>query len=1379
MSCKTYKYKGSELNEKDLIRALALDNKIIESYKSQEERAGSDYEAEDRVTFERKVDALKRTMNVEVIYDDNIESSRLLGRNDPRTKAAGKPVILINPNQLFKTTAIHEFGHVFIDAFPGGLENKRLQKALDQLRDTELWAEVETLYPELSESMLHKEILVTAIGREGAQIWADGENQNKWESFMAWLSDYLKRALGLERSEITALSKELLNNKVKDINVTQIEEIAQQLKPTYASKQKNTKTEAEKGVEKMESKIEKQYTNLLGVIEKIYKNQKKDNPLSRKREKKNVEKNLQEGEGRETRLESITNLREKLNSFDEASRTLGFLRYIKWAGNELFFMKKEIDRREDNNTLNDEALKKAYNWRASFGALKNVQNLLEELRTSGDITETQLESIRARIGQLNGFKDEIDVKLLKAARATYAKKLAKHDTQTEEEWKLGFKNTYKELIAAGTDLGMQEGEYIIQEIQANKDEIEAEKLEKAEERALRSTTRMSGLSMVLLTEKEMRAKDTQAFSTILDSSSRNSEKFNTEEATNEDAMHKKFREHSSSRNMKKKYEGMIVVSKEGTSYYTGEYKPEFIEEKNRVSIESGDPEIYDEKYKDVNLVQVKSEKGDISYEYESTVLSSKSGKVMNRTLKIKNATEIKVEGFDDLKKGERAMHVSFKMVNGKRMTISLNEAIARSEKLNWNEVNIKKVTQTINGKKIPRILPIDSWKDDRYEALKKDPIKFAELERLKENNRKTDVRYGRKDSISQMLEEPGNDTYPDFRKAEFMRLPGVMKTTASRIAEGQSLKEIGNNAISRLIETQEDDFNTETYADFKEGETLRIPTPYRSKLKETDQSYDLHTIGLLHSIMGKNYEEKQAIESTLLVMMEVMAEKQYPVMDGLNKQKIDKQSGLPMWESGIKSEEYAKNQSVLENRLYGITSKKAKEIKLGNTVIETQQVAKTALKYFGGVSLIFNYANSIVNTGTGTFSNLIEAVGGDVYNLKDYRKAQRLYNFDLKNIMKDMGANVNESKTNLLNSNFNTMGPAHLKNNFEEGSRVEGLMNQDSLRPFANMGEHMMQSKVMYAVLSSIKVQNAKGTWIDINGAPTTSKAKAASLVDMITFKKNAKGGQEMVLHASVQNTSFTTSGGQDQIILEARNLIRSKVDELHGQYNSDIQAHAQRYMLGKMGFFLRKWMIPGYIRRFRGIQNSFKHANAELSEADEFYSSDQKDHMEGYYISTVRFLSTLVRDTKENGVNVAKAWKELTPRQQAGVRKTAVDVAFMMATMLAYGLLEGEDGDVDDEDVFWAYLLRRQQSELMTFANPIEAFKLFKTPTAAVGNLDNIFSTLNYMNPFSSNWGARYKVGENKGELKILSKAGKLVPWPKNMADFKVSLDYLNGNAQ
>ena len=1373
MSCKLFLYKGSELNEQDLITALARDAQVVEDYRSQEEREGTDYEREDSITFQKKVDALQKSMNVEVIYDDNIESSRLLGLNDPRTKAAGKPVILINPNQLFKTTAIHEFAHVFIDSFPGGLENKRLQRALDQLRDSDLWTEVKALYPELSTDMLHKEILATAIGREGSEIWADAENKSQWESFMAWLSDYLSRTFGLERSEVVSLSKELLSNKVKAIDVTKTEVIAQQMKGRKVKGANDTRTEVEKDFDALQSKVEKGYNELVNVVTKVYKNQKNrvSTPAGMKKEARNSKrlakksKKLKLATPQQTRLESITALKDKLDKYDSADRKMGFVRYLNWAKNELYFMKTEIDKREDEGSLDSETLRRAYDWSASFSVLEDVQSLLENLQTTSELDTKEVKTIRELMSYLQGTRKEIDSKLLKGSRAIYAGQLAKYDTQTEEEYKIGFRETYAELGEEST--GMQEGEYVIQELSKHKLEIEDVKLRIAEARAEESLTRMSKLSMVLLSEKEMKAKDIQLISTLLDKAQQGVEKYATEEATNVDVANKEFRSKvSDSRNMKIKYKNMFTVSQSGESYYTGEYSPDFLEDMDTMNRESGDDTIYDEKYKGVVVTPKVLDSGVTVYEYESNILNKNGNKIKRQLIP---GDEVRIEGAENLKEGERAMHVSIKLASGKRMTLGLNQAIARSESKYWIKENTKKYEWVdTNGMSRSKVAPIEKWENPVWKELQEDKNKGRadELVKLKENAELANKMYEDKSSL-----------ITRYKGVKFMRLPGAMKTSASRIREGQSVKTMSKAELSKMIETQQDDFDVQSYTDFKEGETLRIQTPYRARLQETDQSYDLHTIGLLHSIMAKNYQEKKAIESSLIVITEVMHKKKYPVIDltsGL--QKIDAQTDALLWEKEKDSEEYNKAMSILENRLYGITTKQSVGLKIGDKVVEAQQVVKTGLKYFGMVSLVFNYANSMINTTTGTFSNLIEAIGGDVYNLSDYKQAQQWYNFDLKNIMKDIGSNVSTSKTNLLMSNFNAMGPAHLNTNFEKGSKMEGLFKEDSLRPLANMGEHMMQAKVMYAVLSSIKAQNSKGTWIDVNGNPVKSKKQAASLKEMISFKENAKGGQEMVLHPSVQNTSFTTTGGQESILLETRNLIRSKIDELHGQYTNDIQAHAQRHILGKLGFFLRKWMIPGYVRRFRGATTSFKHANADLTEAQEFYSSDQKVNMEGYYISTMRFLSTIVADAREDGVNISKSWNSLSPKQRAGVRKSMVDIASMTAITLAYAILEG-DGDIDDEDIFLAYLLRRQQSELTTFLNPIEAFKIASTPTAAVGNLKNMFKVMNYMLP--GNWGERYETGKNKGDLKIFHKSRKLVPWPKGVDDFRVSLDFLRTTAK
>jgi len=150
--------------DKDFIKGIKLVNeKLIDKDSSQEnfeqeERYNDDYIEEDTVTFREKVARLQEAMDVLVIMDETVPTSRVLGKNEKRVKEAGNHVIHKNPNQVFKTTAINEFGHIFIDSFPNGLDNPRLQKALNMLMGTELEREVREMYPELNDEMFAKKL---------------------------------------------------------------------------------------------------------------------------------------------------------------------------------------------------------------------------------------------------------------------------------------------------------------------------------------------------------------------------------------------------------------------------------------------------------------------------------------------------------------------------------------------------------------------------------------------------------------------------------------------------------------------------------------------------------------------------------------------------------------------------------------------------------------------------------------------------------------------------------------------------------------------------------------------------------------------------------------------------------------------------------------------------------------------------------------------------------------------------------------------------------------------------------------------------------------------------------------------------------------------
>ena len=199
----------------ELKRVLSRDPEIISKYGSQEERSnGKKYQKEELEVFKAKIDYFQKMMNVKVILDNNVSSSRLLGKNHPETVKAGKPVILINPEKIFKTTAIHEFAHVFVDSFIGGVDNPRIKKAYEMLKGTEIEAEVKEMYPELSEEPFIKELIVTAMGREGSEMWDSKEKESTWNAIKNWFFDFLKRTFGFsDKNEIIALTKDLLSEK--------------------------------------------------------------------------------------------------------------------------------------------------------------------------------------------------------------------------------------------------------------------------------------------------------------------------------------------------------------------------------------------------------------------------------------------------------------------------------------------------------------------------------------------------------------------------------------------------------------------------------------------------------------------------------------------------------------------------------------------------------------------------------------------------------------------------------------------------------------------------------------------------------------------------------------------------------------------------------------------------------------------------------------------------------------------------------------------------------------------------------------------------------------------------------------------------------------
>ena len=166
-------------------------------------------EESEEVTDE-KIEHLKsifeaQGIEVEVVYDETIDGNAQI------QKVGDKVVIKVK--KVFEDTIIHEFGHLYVDLL--GISNELVKKGIEQLRGTELYKEVSAAYPELSGIGLDKEVLVTAIGREGAKIFNDKRSQSKFMTTLNKIFRAIGKFLGITQNAARELARQMIENDLQ------------------------------------------------------------------------------------------------------------------------------------------------------------------------------------------------------------------------------------------------------------------------------------------------------------------------------------------------------------------------------------------------------------------------------------------------------------------------------------------------------------------------------------------------------------------------------------------------------------------------------------------------------------------------------------------------------------------------------------------------------------------------------------------------------------------------------------------------------------------------------------------------------------------------------------------------------------------------------------------------------------------------------------------------------------------------------------------------------------------------------------------------------------------------------------------------------------
>ena len=617
---------------------------------------------------------------------------------------------------------------------------------------------------------------------------------------------------------------------------------------------------------------------------------------------------------------------------------------------------------------------------------------------------------------------------------------------------------------------------------------------------------------------------------------------------------------------------------------------------------------------------------------------------------------------------------------------------------------------------------------------------------------------------------------PSWSRLGF-RIPGINKTGMERAYSnglGATLKEgfvdhfkikaedtefgMVDETTGKKIKTTDENFK-EVITNESGKEREVVPLFYRTEVAEADLSYDLLTSLLLDYNNTLNFQAKSETGVMLEVLKDVVsAGKIRKKAAFTGKKKVQKGTETEILVDAVDSNLVKALDGLIRHRIYGIG------------IEGDPQVAKVigAIgNYTSVLGMAVNHISGVTNVLQGSVMSTIEATGNStgLFSLKNKANAVVKYHKDDVGILGDIGERVPTSKTNMLIEKFNAFSEYNtLDKKFIDNNKLKRAADVGTLMGFQSMGEHLVQSVVMYSILDNIKALDMNGNYLNAAFEVTQDKSEAISIDE--AFYKNDEG--ELELHPNVAKTS-RTSGVTENDMFKISSLIRRSNRDFYGNYDSSNKAAVQRTVLGAQAMKMRGWMIPGIQKRWRGVGNF--NTPTELLDLDRrSYNLETEQFEEGTYITAVKFFWHLKKEIATLRVHtVSENWNNLLDAEKGRIKIAITELGFALLALMTYHLLK--DGE-EPEDVYMTLYARRLYSELSTFANPMEGLRTLRSPAVGVSTLE---SSLEFLGQGLFAPTERYVSGRRKGELKIKRRLTKLVPvWKQMDRTAKESLDFL-----
>lgn len=556
--------------------------------------------------------------------------------------------------------------------------------------------------------------------------------------------------------------------------------------------------------------------------------------------------------------------------------------------------------------------------------------------------------------------------------------------------------------------------------------------------------------------------------------------------------------------------------------------------------------------------------------------------------------------------------------------------------------------------------------------------------------------------------------YPEVNLSTSFKVPSIAKVSNDRVRENGIVNYLKYKFGSSYQEVSED---IEMYG----AKNKVIPLTYMQPMDIEDVSLDLGASTMRFYDASLQYKARVELKSLGDSLLRTV-QKTKPNETGTAGKVLSRAAKalgmeIPDKKEGQSNIEFALTE-LIAHHIYGKNSKR--EIIYGKDAnkIVGSLMGIASFTQIGGNPLL-----SAANVVVGNLSNLIESAAGKHFNTKNWAKALVEYELNEVNFVKDFTNPVNKSKLGQLIDIYDAL-QGEYKDKFGRKLTMGGMKkawSKDTWFYLQHKGEHQVQVTAMIAKMLS---------------TPATLNGKQINLLEAYSIGKDGK------LTIDPNTIVNGKKVGNQLVIPEVQSSLHRINKDMHGVYNSFDSPLLERYSVGKLLMMYRKFVVPGFMRRFSGMR--VEQESGEL--------------LEGYWRT---FANLMLNDfTELRKFLTPGAESQLTSLEKENVKRTLTEMGIIVALMilsLAFGKMT-DDEDEDSALYYPYYLAYRVRTEMMFFFNPLDTLRMFRTPTIAYSVVEKLMRLLIQLtNPFETyeRRSGMAKKGDNKLKIKTLKLLG------------------------